>query len=202
MTTASLQKWLHPLTRMLFDDGVRAVHVTLCAGLISVAVGVLVAAFAFHLWIFALIPIWIVIRLIFGAIETQLVSEFGQSSRAATCARELSRVVAETALALPFSVVPKISLLLVLLVAWLSILSEFAGLLGPLIKASRRQEGPLPGSVRLLIFAVFGTALALGYLPTAAINIVLAIMAVLLVITIGRRIRHALREVTRPAPTP
>lgn len=199
MTTASLQKWLHPLTRMLFDDGVRAVHVTLCAGLISVAVGVLVAAFAFHLWIFALIPIWIVI-LIFGAIETQLVSEFGQSSRAATCARELSRVVAETALALPFSVVPKISLLLVLLVAWLSILSEFAGLLGPLIKASRRQEGPLPGSVRLLIFAVFGTALALGYLPTAAINIVLAIMAVLLVITIGRRIRHALREVTRPAP--
>jgi len=74
MTTASLQKWLHPLTRMLFDDGVRAVHVTLCAGLISVAVGVLVAAFAFHLWIFALIPIWIVIRLIFGAIETQLVS--------------------------------------------------------------------------------------------------------------------------------
>ncbi|SEJ70288.1 hypothetical protein [Pseudomonas sp. NFR16] len=201
MTTATLQKWLHPLARMLFDDGVRAVHVTLCAGLISVAVGALVAAFAFHLWIFALIPIWIVIRMIFGVIETQLVSEFGQSSRAATCARELSRVVAETALALPFSVVPKISLLLVLLVAWLSILSEFAGLLGPLVKASRRREGPLPGSIRLLIFAVFGTTLALGYLPTAAINIVLAVMAVLLVITIGRRIRHALHEVTPPAPT-
>lgn len=201
MTTATLQKWLHPLARMLFDDGVRAVHVTLCAGLISVAVGVLVAAFAFHLWIFALIPIWIVIRMIFGVIETQLVSEFGQSSRAATCARELSRVVAETALALPFSVVPKISLLLVLLVAWLSILSEFAGLLGPLVKASRRREGPLPGSIRLLIFAVFGSALALGYLPTAAINIVRAVMAVLLVITIGRRIRHALNEITPPAPS-
>lgn len=199
--TSRLQKLLHPAAEVLFDDGVRAIHVTLCAGLISVAVGVLVAAFAFHLWIFALIPIWIVVRLGFAAVHCQLVNEFGQHSRLGTCAHELSRVVAETALFLPFAVVPKISLLLVLLVTLLSILSEFAGLLGPLINASRRRDGPLSSGIRLMCFAVFGSVLALGYLPTAAINIALAVMALMLIVTIGRRVRRAIAQVSNTHST-
>jgi CDP-diacylglycerol--glycerol-3-phosphate 3-phosphatidyltransferase len=202
MTTDAFNAWLekilHPAANILFNDGVRAVHVTLCAALICVAVGMLVAAFAFHVWIFSLIPVWMLIRLAFNAIEAQLASEFGQHSRFGTCAHELSRVVAEIALFLPFSVVPKVSLLLVLLVTLLSILSEFAGLLGPLIKASRRRDGPMTSNLRTLFFGVFGAGLASGYLPTAPINIMLAMMAVLLLVTIGRRIRRAVEEASKP----
>lgn len=195
-----LQKILHPIAKILFDDGVRAIHVTLCAGLISVAVGVLVAAFALNAWIFVLIPIWMLIRMLFNAVQAQLISEFGQHSKLGNCAHELSRVVAETALFLPFAVIPKVSLLLVLLVTLLSIFSEFAGLLGPLIKASRRRDGPMNSDVRMLCFAIFGVGIGSGYVLTAPINITLAVMALLLLVTIFNRIRCAVAEATQPAP--
>lgn len=193
-----LQKLMHPLARILFDDGVRAIHVTSCAGLISVAVGMLVAAFAFHPPIFVLIPIWMLIRTLFNAVEAVLIGEFGQHSKLGTCAHELSRVIAETALFLPFAVIPKVSLLLVLLVTLLAILSEFAGLLGPLIKASRRRDGPMKSDVRMLCFGIFGAGIGSGYVLTAPINIALAAMALLLVMTIISRIRRAVAEVNRP----
>jgi CDP-diacylglycerol--glycerol-3-phosphate 3-phosphatidyltransferase len=197
-----LQKLMHPLARLLFDDGVRAIHVTSCAGLISVAVGVLVAAFAFHPWVFVLVPIWMIFRMLFNAVVAVLISEFGQHSRLGTCAHELSRVVAETALFLPFAVIPKVSMLLVLTVALLAIFSEFAGLLGPLIKASRRRDGPMTSDLRLLCFGIFGAGIGSGYVLTAPINIALAVITVLLLLTIITRIRKAVAEVTKPAPIP
>jgi CDP-diacylglycerol--glycerol-3-phosphate 3-phosphatidyltransferase len=189
-----LQKPLQPLAKILFDDGVRAIHVTLCSGLISLAVGVLVAAFAFDPAIFALIPIWMLIRLAFNAVEELLVSEFGQHSRLSACLRELIPVIAETALFLPFAVINKVSLMLVLLVTLLAIFSEFAGLLGPLIKASRRRDGPMLSEIRTLCFAVFGVGIASGRLPTAPINIILAVIAILSLVTIFKRIRGAVEE--------
>lgn len=197
-----LQKLMHPLARLLFDDGVRAIHVTSCAGLISVAVGVLVAAFAFHPWVFVLVPIWMIFRMLFNAVVAVLISEFGQHSRLGTCAHELSRVVAETALFLPFAVIPKVSMLLVLTVTLLAIFSEFAGLLGPLIKASRRRDGPMTSNLRLLCFGIFGAGIGSGYVLTAPINIALAVITVLLLLTIITRIRKAVLEVTKPAPIP
>lgn len=193
-----LQKILHPFAKVLFDDGVRAIHVTLCAGLISIAVGVLVAAFAWYPWMFLLIPAWLLIRMLFNAVESVLAGEFGQQSKLSVCARELSVVVTETALFLPFSVIPKVSLLLVLLVTLLAILSEFAGLLGPAIKASRRRDGPLTSDIRMLCFAVFGIGIGSGQVLTAPINIALAVMAILLVLTIFNRMRRAVAEVTKP----
>jgi len=197
-----LQKLMHPLARLLFDDGVRAIHVTSCAGLISVAVGVLVAAFAFHPWVFVLVPIWMIFRMLFNAVVAVLISEFGQHSRLGTCAHELSRVVAETALFLPFAVIPKVSMLLVLTVTLLAIFSEFAGLLGPLIKASRRRDGPMTSDLRLLCFGIFGAGIGSGYVLTAPINIALAVITVLLLLTIITRIRKAVAEVTKPAAIP
>jgi CDP-diacylglycerol--glycerol-3-phosphate 3-phosphatidyltransferase len=197
-----LQKLMHPLARLLFDDGVRAIHVTSCAGLISVAVGVLVAAFAFHPWVFVLVPIWMIFRMLFNAVVALLISEFGQHSRLGTCAHELSRVVAETALFLPFAVIPKVSMLLVLTVTLLAIFSEFAGLLGPLIKASRRRDGPMTSDLRLLCFGIFGAGIGSGYVLTAPINIALAVITVLLLLTIITRIRKAVAEVTKPAAIP
>jgi CDP-diacylglycerol--glycerol-3-phosphate 3-phosphatidyltransferase len=197
-----LQKLMRPLARLLFDDGVRAIHVTSCAGLISVAVGVLVAAFAFHPWVFVLVPIWMIFRMLFNAVVAVLISEFGQHSRLGTCAHELSRVVAETALFLPFAVIPKVSMLLVLTVTLLAIFSEFAGLLGPLIKASRRRDGPMTSNLRLLCFGIFGAGIGSGYVLTAPINIALAVITVLLLLTIITRIRKAVLEVTKPAPIP
>ena len=197
-----LQKLMRPLARLLFDDGARAIHVTSCAGLISVAVGVLVAAFAFHPWVFVLVPIWMIFRMLFNAVVAVLISEFGQHSRLGTCAHELSRVVAETALFLPFAVIPKVSMLLVLTVTLLAIFSEFAGLLGPLIKASRRRDGPMTSNLRLLCFGIFGAGIGSGYVLTAPINIALAVITVLLLLTIITRIRKAVLEVTKPAPIP
>lgn len=197
-----LLKLMHPLARLLFDDGVRAIHVTSCAGLISVAVGVLVAAFAFHPWVFVLVPIWMILRMLLNAVVAVLISEFGQHSRLGTCAHELSRVVAETALFLPFAVISKVSMLLVLTVTLLAIFSEFAGLLGPLIKASRRRDGPMTSDLRLLCFGIFGAGIGSGYVLTAPINIALAVITVLLLLTIITRIRKAVAEVTKPAAIP
>jgi CDP-diacylglycerol--glycerol-3-phosphate 3-phosphatidyltransferase len=57
----------------------------------------------------------------------------------------------------------------------------------------------MKSDIRLLCFAVFGAGIGSGYALTAPINIALAVMTILLLMTIVTRIRRAVTEVAKPA---
>lgn len=192
------QNLLRPLVTRLYERGVTANQVTLGACGLSLLVALAVALLASHAWIFLLIPLWMFLRMALNAMDGMLAREFGQQSKLGAYLNELTDVIADSALYLPFALLAGVSPGLVVLVVVLAIISEYAGVLGVMVGASRRYDGPMGKSDRALCFGVFGVCVAVGQLPLAWLNPLLALVALLLVLTIVNRVRQGLAELKQP----
>lgn len=192
------QNLLRPGVQRLYDRGVTANQVTLAAAAVSVLLGALLAWLPQHSWLFALIPLWMLLRMALNAVDGMLAREFGQQSKLGAYLNELCDVVADSALYLPFALLAGVSPTLVVLVVVLALISEYAGVLGPMVGASRRYDGPMGKSDRAFCFGVLGAGVASGLLPSSWINGLLALILLLLLATLVNRVRQGLAEA---APT-
>lgn len=125
------QNLLRPGVQRLYRRGITANQVTLAACLLSLLVGALVAGFASHLWLFALVPLWMFLRMALNAVDGMLAREFGQKSDLGAYLNELTDVIADSGLYLPFALLPGVNPLWVVLVVLLAVISEYAGALAP-----------------------------------------------------------------------
>ena len=187
------QAVLRPIASALAGKGVTANQVTLTAAFGSVIVGGSVAVAVGTAWFF-LIPIWLLVRMALNAIDGMLAREFNQKSSLGAYLNEIGDVVSDAAIYLPFALIAPFNPFWVGLVILLSVVSEFAGVLGFLVGASRRYDGPMGKSDRALVFGALG--LAVGLVPTLPqwTALVMPALAVLLCLTIFNRIRGGLRE--------
>jgi CDP-diacylglycerol--glycerol-3-phosphate 3-phosphatidyltransferase len=194
----AFQNLLRPGVKRLYDRGVTANQVTLFAAVVSVLLGTLLLALPQHTWLFALIPLWMILRMALNAVDGMLAREFGQQSRLGAYLNELSDLIADSALFLPFALLPGVSPLLVVLVVLLALISEYAGVLGPMVGASRRYDGPMGKSDRAFCFGVLGAGVACGLLPAVWLNGLLAVILALLLYTLYNRVRQGLAEAAQP----
>ncbi|WP_339526924.1 CDP-alcohol phosphatidyltransferase family protein [Pseudomonas sp. EA_35y_Pfl2_R111] len=194
----AFQNLLRPGVKRLYDKGVTANQVTLFAAVVSVLLGILLLALPQHTWLFALIPLWMILRMALNAVDGMLAREFGQQSRLGAYLNELSDLIADSALFLPFALLPGVSPLLVVLVVLLALISEYAGVLGPMVGASRRYDGPMGKSDRAFCFGVLGAGVACGLLPAVWLNGLLAVILALLLYTLYNRVRQGLAEAAQP----
>ncbi len=188
------QALLRPAVQHLFDRGVTANQVTVTAAAVSVLLGLLLAWLPQVTWLFLLIPVWMLLRMALNAVDGMLAREFGQQSKLGAYLNELCDVIADTALYLPFALLPGVSPTLVVLVVVFAVISEYAGVMGPLAGASRRYDGPMGKSDRAFAFGVLGTGVAFGLLGTAWINGLLLVILLLSLYTLYNRVRHGLAE--------
>jgi CDP-diacylglycerol--glycerol-3-phosphate 3-phosphatidyltransferase len=156
------QALLRPLVARLHAVGATANQVTLAACVISVALGTWLYFTAPGRAAFALIPLWMFLRMAFNAIDGMLAREHSQKSALGAFLNELTDVLSDAALYLPFALVMPFSGFWVGVVIVLAGLSEFAGALGPSVGASRRYDGPLGKSDRAFVFGALGLYVALG----------------------------------------
>lgn len=190
----AFQNLLRPLVRRLHARGATANQVTVTALLFSLLVAGVVALWVEHAWLFALIPVWMLLRMALNAIDGMLAREFGQQSRLGAYLNELCDVIADSALYLPFALLPDVSAMAVVLVVLLALCSEYAGVLGPMVGASRRYDGPMGKSDRAFAFGVLAAGVACGLLPATWINGALLLIAALALYTLVNRVRQGLSE--------
>lgn len=190
------QNLLRPLVKRLYDRGVTANQVTVGACVVSLLVGAAVAAGVPHYGAFALIPLWMIVRMALNAIDGMLAREFGQQSRLGAYLNELTDVIADSALFLPFALIAGVSPALVVLVTLLAIITEYTGVLGPMVGAARRYDGPMGKSDRAFVFGVLGAGVAAGLLAPAWINLVLIVVSALLIYTVVNRVRQGLAQIS------
>ncbi|MBB4862054.1 CDP-diacylglycerol--glycerol-3-phosphate 3-phosphatidyltransferase [Pseudomonas nitritireducens] len=188
------QNLLRPLVTRLFERGVTANQVTLAACGLSLLVALVVALLASHAWVFLLIPLWMFLRMALNAMDGMLAREFGQQSKLGAYLNELTDVIADSALYLPFALLPGVTPALLVLVVLLALISEYSGVLGVMVGASRRYDGPMGKSDRALCFGVFGAGVASGLLPLTWLDPLLGVVALLLLLTIVNRVRRGLAE--------
>ena len=190
----AFQTLLRPGVKRLYERGVTANQVTLAAAVVSVGLGILLAAMPQHIWLFALVPLWMILRMALNAVDGMLAREFGQQSKLGAYLNELCDLIADSALYLPFALLPGVSPLLVVLVVLLALISEYAGVIGPMVGASRRYDGPMGKSDRAFCFGVLGAGVASGLLPPMWIDVLLALILALLLYTLYNRVRQGLAE--------
>lgn len=193
------QNLLRPLVQRLFDRGVTANQVTLSAAVVSVFIGLLLAAFPERLWLFALIPLWMLLRMALNAVDGMLAREFGQQSTLGAYLNELCDVIADAALFLPFALLPGVSPTLVVVLVRFALISEYAGVMGPMVGASRRYDGPMGKSDRAFCFGVLGAGVATTLLPLSWIDPILAVITALLLYTLFNRVRQGLAQASSSA---
>lgn len=197
------QNLLRPSVVRLAQRGVTANQVTLAAAGISLLVALLVAWQAHHQWIFILIPIWMVLRMALNAIDGMLAREFDQQSKLGAYLNELCDVAADSVLYLPFALILGVPPLLVIGVVLLAALVEYAGVLGLMVGATRRYDGPMGKSDRALVFGLLGLVVAIGVFDNRWIAVVLWLVLALLAYTLYNRVRRGLleaAELINPSP--
>lgn len=181
---------LRPTAGSLARHGVSANQVTVAAMLMSIAVGVTVAALHDQPSIFILVPVWLGLRMACNAIDGLMAREFGQQSALGAYLNELSDVVSDAALYSPFAFIAPFGPWTVGLVIVVSCLSEMAGAMAPMVGARRRYDGPMGKSDRAAVFGTLGLYVGLGgTLPVLAVWL-MPLLAVLIVCNIANRVRH------------
>jgi len=195
------QALLRPGVRALHGLGATANQVTVFACALSVALGVWLYLAAPSPAAFLLLPLWLFLRMALNAVDGMLAREFGQQSRLGAYLNELTDVIADAALALPFaSVAPAMQDALPFAPVWVAAfavlagLSEFAGALGPTVGGTRRYDGPMGKSDRAFVLGALALWIGVaGALPAWAAWLFPALCA-LIAWTVARRVRAGLRE--------
>jgi CDP-diacylglycerol--glycerol-3-phosphate 3-phosphatidyltransferase len=158
----------------------------------SVAEGAAIFATGGARWSLLLLPLVLFLRMAFNAIDGMLAREWNQKSRLGAILNELGDVISDTALYLPFAVIPPINAVLVGLVVALAAMTEMAGVVAIQIGAARRYDGPFGKSDRALFFGTVAFVLGLGVHAGLWTNILLGLAALAAAFTILNRARAAL----------
>lgn len=188
------QALLRPIARSCAIAGITANMVTIAAMLVSLALGTVLAFYGERRDVFLLLPLWMFLRMAFNAIDGMLAREFGQKSALGAYLNELSDVVSDAALYLPFVTIAPFGWASVGAVVFLSAVSEMAGALGPMVGGERRYDGPMGKSDRAFVFGALGLWLGLaGSLPGWALWLMPAV-AVAIAINVFKRVRNGTRQ--------
>ena len=189
------QNLLRPLVIKLEQRGVTANQVTLTACAISVILGLILTALSGYHWLFILIPIWLFVRMALNAIDGMLAREFNQKSRLGGYLNEITDVLSDAALYLPFAFVHPFDALQIGLIIWLSALTEFCGVLGQVQGKTRRYDGPLGKSDRAFLFGVLGLVYVFVPVLPDFLYWLIWIAIILLIVTCVKRVKSGLAEV-------
>ena len=199
----AFQNLLRPFVQLLYKSGITANQVTLLAMLISTCFGYFL--YCYYLthpisWLLLLFPLWMLIRMAFNAIDGMLAREFKQQSNLGTFYNELCDIISDTALYLCFIAFGFINAKLLLLVVFLALLSEYAGVMAPLIGQERRYDGPMGKSDRAFWLSLIAVIIVIfPYISTnlqllgRICNGILILIALLLLLTIFNRIKNSLK---------
>jgi CDP-diacylglycerol--glycerol-3-phosphate 3-phosphatidyltransferase len=193
------QRLLRPAARRLVAAGLTPNEVTLCACSISVAAGVFLTLRRLPQGWFLLLPVTLFLRMGLNAIDGMMAREFGQQTRLGAYLNELTDVVSDAFLILPFAYVPGVNPFWIGITIVLAMVSEMTGALGVMIGASRRYEGPMGKSDRAVVFGALALWLGLGRpVVPQVLKLIPASVSLLIVLTICNRVRAGLVEARTP----
>ncbi|PQZ48140.1 CDP-alcohol phosphatidyltransferase family protein [Ochrobactrum sp. MYb15] len=187
------QNLLRPLVVQLAAKGVTANQVTIGAALVSIVLGAFLGLNGNAIW-FALVPVWLFLRMALNAVDGMLAREHGQKSMLGAYLNEIGDVISDAALYAPFAIIAPFSALWIFAIIFIATLTEFVGVTAASLGSSRRYDGPMGKSDRAVVFGVLGAWIAIdGILPQWMFWLQPVICA-LLILTVIKRIRNGMKE--------
>ncbi|WP_369970288.1 CDP-alcohol phosphatidyltransferase family protein [Stenotrophomonas rhizophila] len=190
------QDLLRPGVRGLYRVGITANTVTVLAAVVSLLVAAAVWRWApARPLLYLTLPLWMLLRMALNAVDGMLAREFGQQSRLGAYLNELCDIIADAALYLSLLSLPGVNPTALWALTWMAAVCEYAGVLGVMVGASRRYDGPMGKSDRAFVIGLIGVLLAPGWIDGAIVGWIAWAAAALCVLTGWRRVRQGLAEI-------
>lgn len=155
------QALLRPLVQRLSHKNITPNQVTWFALIASILYGLLIMLTNGATWTLFLLPLFFFIRMALNAIDGMLAREHNMQTKEGAILNELSDVIADVALYLPFAFIVGVNAVWVVLFVVIGIFTEMAGVVSQTVYSERRYDGPMGKSDRS--FLVGFIALILGF---------------------------------------
>lgn len=150
------QQLLTPILIFLHRRGVTANQITISSLILSLLIGL---AFWFadgsHI-LFLVLPVGLFLRMALNALDGMMARKFNQQSKTGEVLNELGDIISDLFIYFPLLKYEKEHLYLIVIFICLSIINEFAGLLGKIVSNERRYDGPMGKSDRAFIIGLYG----------------------------------------------
>ena len=176
------QALLRPIVQLLADRGITPNQVTMFAMLLSILVGAIIALTHGARWILLFVPLFMFLRMALNAIDGLLAKEHNMQTKRGAMFNEMSDVIADVALFLPFAFIVGVNPIFVVLFAVVGVFNEMAGVVAQTINSERRYDGPMGKSDRVFVVGLISLLLGLGVtagLWVDALFIVATLLAIL-----------------------
>lgn len=188
----AFQRLLQPLLQRLYSLGVSANQLTIAAVILSAGIGFCVYQSAVNPRLLLIVPIGYLLRMALNALDGMMATRYNMKSKLGEILNELGDVVSDSFIFLPLMVHQGMNTAVVIAFALLSVINEFAGVLGKVVGQQRRYDGPMGKSDRALLISLF--CIALYFWPAIAVyaNWIFVAASLAVVVSTAIRIKKAI----------
>jgi len=150
------QQLLTPILNRLHKAGVTANQITIASIILSLFIGVAFWFATNNKLLFLALPIGLFLRMALNALDGMMARVHNQQSKKGELLNELGDVVSDLFIFFPLLIFERENLYLVVLFLCLSIINEFAGIMGKVISNQRQYDGPMGKSDRAFVIGLYG----------------------------------------------
>lgn len=188
------QQLLIPILLFLHRQRITANQITISSVLLSAIIGVLFWFSDNSKWFLLALPIGLLLRMALNALDGMMARKFHQTSNLGEVLNEVGDIVSDLFIFFPLIKFQPESLYLIFIFISISIINEFAGVLGKVIGKDRRYEGPMGKSDRALLMGLYGILTFFGVDISAYSNYIFGAIILLLFISTFTRLKKSLNE--------
>lgn len=150
------QKLLRPILDWLYKLNVTANQITVSSIVLSLIIGLAFWNADKNNLFFLVLPIGLLIRMALNALDGMMAREYNQQSKKGELLNEVGDIVSDFFIYFPLLKFEKESTYIIAIFLCLSILNEFAGIMGKIVGDERRYEGPMGKSDRAFMLSLYG----------------------------------------------
>ena len=150
------QQLLTPVLSRLYKIGVSANQITISSILLSLLIGIAFWYASSNKLLFLALPIGLIIRMALNALDGMMARTYNQQTKKGEILNELGDIISDLFIFFPLLVFEQSNTYLIVIFICLSMINEFAGLLGKVISGERRYDGPMGKSDRAVIMGLYG----------------------------------------------
>ena len=189
------QQVLNPVLLFLHKHKITANQITIGSIFLSILIALLFWNADTNKWCFLSLPIGLLLRMAFNALDGMMARKFNQISKLGEVINEIGDVISDVVIFFPLLKFQPESLYLVIIFIVLSVINEFSGVLGKVIGADRRYDGPMGKSDRAFVLGVYGLIQFFEVPMASYSNYIFGAVILLIAISTVTRLKKSLSEV-------
>ena len=185
------QKLLKPLLDFLYKNGVSANMITWSAIVLSAVTGLLI-------WLepsqnmLLFLPLSLLIRMALNALDGMMARTYHMQSKQGEVLNELGDVVSDLLLYFPLLKLFSLPIYVLITFLFMSVVNEYAGILGKAINGIRQYDGPMGKSDRAFVIGLLSLVFYFTHALNPYIDYIFLVLILLLMLSTFFRIKKTL----------